>query len=88
MRLVNAVIYEDLCIMDEKRDTKVTIKIPRPLYNSLKALIEDSGFSSVNDFIVYVLRDIASITAVDSAGQLRAEEIDSIKERLRNLGYL
>jgi len=74
--------------MDEKRDTKVTIKIPRPLYNSLKALIEDSGFSSVNDFIVYVLRDIASITAVDSAGQLRAEEIDSIKERLRNLGYL
>ena len=74
--------------MDEKRDTKVTIKIPRPLYNSLKALIEDSGFSSVNDFIVYVLRDIASITAVDSEGQLRTEEIDSIKERLRNLGYL
>ena len=74
--------------MDDKRDTKVTIKIPRPLYNSLKALIEDSGFSSVNDFIVYVLRDIASITAVDSAGQLRSEEIDSIKERLRNLGYL
>ncbi len=74
--------------MDEKRDTKVTIKIPRPLYNSLKALIEDSGFSSVNDFIVYVLRDIASITAVDSEGQLRSEEIDSIKERLRNLGYL
>ena len=74
--------------MDEKRDTKVTIKIPRPVYNSLKALIEDSGFSSVNDFIVYVLRDIASLTAIDSEGQLRTEEIDSIKERLRNLGYL
>ena len=74
--------------MDEKRDPKVTIKIPRPLYNSLKTLIEDSGFSSVNDFIVYVLRDIASLTAIDSEGQLRREEIDSIKERLRNLGYL
>ena len=74
--------------MDEKRDTKVTIKIPRPVYNSLKVLIEDSGFSSVNDFIVYVLRDIASLTAIDSEGQLRTEEIDSIKERLRNLGYL
>ena len=74
--------------MDEKRDTKVTIKIPRPLYNSLKLLIEDSGFNSVNDFIVYVLRDIASITPTDSEGQLRTEEIDSIKERLRNLGYL
>ena len=74
--------------MDEKRDTKVTIKIPRPLYNSLKALVEDSGFSSVNDFIVYVLRDIASLTAIDAEGQLPTEEIDSIKERLRNLGYL
>lgn len=75
--------------MDDKRDTKVTIKIPRPLYNSLKALIEDSGFNSVNDFIVYVLRDIASVTSTDGeGGQLKKEEIDSIKEKLRNLGYL
>ena len=75
--------------MDEKRDTKVTIKIPRPLYNSLKTLIEDSGFNSVNDFIVYVLRDIASVTSTDAdGGQLKKEEIDSIKEKLRNLGYL
>jgi hypothetical protein len=75
--------------MDEKRDTKVTIKIPRPLYNSLKALIEDSGFNSVNDFIVYVLRDIASVTGTDTdEGQLKKEEIDLIKEKLRNLGYL
>ncbi len=74
--------------MDEKRDSKVTIKIPRPLYNSLKALIDESGFSSVNDFIVYVLRDIASLTAINSEGQLPTEEIDSIKERLKNLGYL
>jgi uncharacterized protein (UPF0297 family) len=75
--------------MSEKRDTKVTIKIPRPLYNSLKTLIEDSGFNSVNDFIVYVLRDIASVTSTDTeGGQLKKEEIDSIKEKLRNLGYL
>ena len=75
--------------MDEKRDSKVTIKIPRPLYNSLKTLIEDSGFNSVNDFIVYVLRDIASVTCTETdEGQLKKEEIDSIKEKLRNLGYL
>ena len=75
--------------MDEKKDTKVTIKIPRPLYNSLKTLIEDSGFNSVNDFIVYVLRDIASVTGTDTdEGQLKKEEIDLIKEKLRNLGYL
>lgn len=74
--------------MDEKRDSKVTIKIPRPLYNTLKTLIEDSGFNSVNDFIVYILRDIVSNSTIDSGDQLSKEEIEIIKGRLRNLGYL
>lgn len=74
--------------MDSKSDTKVTIKIPRPLYNSLKALIADSGFNSVNDFVVYILRDIAAITKTDVNGQFENEEIETVKERLRNLGYL
>ena len=73
--------------MNDKKDYKVTIKIPRPLYNNLKFLIEDSGFNSVNDFIVYILRDIASNTKIDSEDQLSKEEIETIKERLRNLGY-
>ena len=74
--------------MNDKRDNKVTIKIPRPLYNNLKVLIEDSGFNSVNDFIVYILRDIASNSNIDTGNQLTKEEIEIIKERLRNLGYL
>ena len=74
--------------MNDKKDNKVTIKIPRHLYNNLKFLIDDSGFNSVNDFIVYILRDIASNTKIDSEDQLSKEEIETIKERLRNLGYL
>ena len=74
--------------MVDKRDSKVTIKIPRPLYNNLKMLIEDSGFNSVNDFIVYILRDIASNSKIDTGNQLNKEDIETIKERLRNLGYL
>ena len=74
--------------MDEKRNNKVTIKIPRPLYNNLKLLIENSGFNSVNDFIVYILRDIASNSKIDTEAQLSKEEIETLKERLRNLGYL
>jgi hypothetical protein len=74
--------------MNDKQENKVTIKIPRPLYNNLKLLIEDSGFNSVNDFIVYILRDIASNSTIDTGGQLSKEEIETIKERLRNLGYL
>jgi len=75
-------------VMNEKIDNKVTIKIPRPLYNNLKLLVEDSGFNSVNDFIVYILRDIASNSTINTGEQLTKEEIETIKERLRNLGYL
>jgi len=74
--------------MDDKIDNKASIKIPRPLYNSLKGLICDSGFNSVNDFIVYILRDIVANTPTDTENHLRQEEIETIKERLRNLGYL
>jgi Arc/MetJ-type ribon-helix-helix transcriptional regulator len=39
---------------------QVTLKIPRPLYERLKQVISDSGFHSVTEFAVYVLRDLAS----------------------------
>ena len=38
----------------------VTLKIPRPLYERLQQVIEGTGFHSVTEFCVYVLRDLAS----------------------------
>jgi len=35
---------------------KVTLKIPRPLYDNLSEVIRESGFNSVTEFVVYVLR--------------------------------
>lgn len=67
---------------------KVTLKIPRPLYERIKSIIEPSGFSSVNEFVVYILRDLISRVKSDSASsELSAEEVDHIRQRLRNLGY-
>ncbi len=43
-----------------RKKDKVTIKIPRPLYNHLKGIKENLGFNSVTDFAVYVLRNIAA----------------------------
>jgi hypothetical protein len=37
---------------------------------------------------VYILRDIVANTPTDVEDHLRQEEIETIKERLRNLGYL
>lgn len=70
----------------ESQDNKVTIKIPRPLYNRIKKIVEGSGFNSVTDFVVYVLRDIVSSTAIDE-DQLSKEELTAVRRRLQSLGY-
>ena len=72
------------------RESKVTIKIPRPLYNRIQELIEGSGFNSVTDFIVYVLRDLVTIrkSPDEIFENLTHDEILRIKDRLKSLGYL
>jgi Arc/MetJ-type ribon-helix-helix transcriptional regulator len=67
---------------------KVTIKIPRPLYNRVQQLIDDSGFNSPTDFIVYVLRDVLSERGVGNTEHFTPEELAAIKDKLRRLGYL
>ena len=79
----------------------VTLKIPRPLYEQLKQVIDGSGFHSVTEFAVYVLRDLVSHhgRGTDPTGLLRAPvegevealspaEIEAIRKRLESLGYL
>lgn len=73
--------------MEDKKE-KVTIKIPKPLYTNLKEIIRGTGFNSVTDFIVYVLRDIASSHGRAAGEPLSADEIRLIRERLKSLGYL
>ena len=67
---------------------RVTIKIPRKLYENLSVIIQDSGFSSVTDFIVYVLRDLAASKHVEGDSSLTRQEVDLVKRRLKSLGYL
>jgi len=75
-------------------DPKVTIKIPRILYNRLVEIVDGSGFNSVTDFVVYVLRDLAS-TQTESHlrgpmkdSVLNRAEVEAIRKRLKSLGYL
>jgi metal-responsive CopG/Arc/MetJ family transcriptional regulator len=66
---------------------RVTLKIPRPLYKKLQTVIEGSGFRSVNEFVVYVLRDLIALQPGESEKDLSKDEIEAIKQRLKNLGY-
>ena len=45
----------------------VTLKIPRQLYEKLRVVIADTGFHSVTEFVVYVLRDLVSTDAAAEA---------------------
>jgi len=65
---------------------KVTIKIPRPLYEKIKRVTEESGFDSPTDFIVYVLRDLMG--GMQKQTELSEDEITAIRKRLQGLGYL
>jgi hypothetical protein len=75
--------------MARTRTGDVTLKIPRPLYERLQQVIEGTGFHSVTEFSVYVLRDLASSHApgVDEEN-LTHDEVMAIRRRLRSLGYL
>ncbi len=75
------------------RESKVTVKIPRPLYRKIQQVVEDSGFNSPTDFIVYVLRDLmgeaeAGAEAHGGALEFNQDELEEVKRKLKNLGYL
>jgi hypothetical protein len=85
---------------EAEKESDVTLKIPRPLYVHLKQVIQESGFHSVTEFVVYVLRDLvsnheriagrpaASPSPSTDVEPLSPEEIEAVRKRLESLGYL
>ena len=79
---------------EKPSDSKVTIKIPGALYNRISEIVVGSGFNSVTDFVVYVLRDLVSTSyEIKESGKMKdaglsKQEIEAIRKRLNSLGYL
>lgn len=57
----------------------VTLKIPKPLYQRLQKLIEGTGFRSVTEFVLFVMRDLAG-------GE--EQDLREVRRRLEELGYI
>lgn len=75
--------------MARPRTDDVTLKIPRPLYERLRQVIEGTGFHSVTEFSVYVLRDlVSSQKPPNEEDGLTHKEVTAIRRRLQSLGYL
>lgn len=66
-----------------------TVSIPYQLYRKLEELIAGTGFSSVSEFVVYVLREVVALKERRGSGpELTEEELKELEEKLRALGYL
>lgn len=66
---------------------KVTLKIPHELYEKLGSMIENTGFTSVNEFVTFTMRLIAKGGRLDRRSKLAPDDIKRVKERLKELGY-
>jgi len=64
-----------------------TISIPVPLYEKVKKMIQGTGFSSVSDYVTYVLRELVASYEEEKLDFTKEDE-ERIKRRLRALGYL
>ncbi|MBU0532697.1 ribbon-helix-helix domain-containing protein [Patescibacteria group bacterium] len=64
-----------------------TVSIPRPLYDKVKERIKDTGFTSVSDYVVFVLRELMTEEEQDEEAFSKEDE-ENIKSRLRALGYI
>jgi len=67
---------------------KVSVKIPKDLYEKAKKFVEESGgeFKSVDEFVEFVLKEVLEEETEERV--YTPEEEEEIKRRLRALGYL
>lgn len=61
----------------EQREKYVTLSIPKELFDKTHGLIEGTGFRSVTEYVVFLLRE-----------SLTMKRGEGLKERLKALGYI
>jgi Arc/MetJ-type ribon-helix-helix transcriptional regulator len=73
----------------KKERKHTTVSIPTTLFNRIKKLIKDTGFTSVSDYVTYVLREVVAMHEHEKFSEpFTPEDVERIKEKLRSLGYL
>ena len=70
-----------------------TISIPFPLAQKVREAIEGTGFTSMSDYVTFILREVlceidGEKTSSHKAGRHASESRESIVRRLRALGYV
>lgn len=71
----------------EQKKKVANVSIPIQLYARIKKRLKETDFTSVSDYVSYVLREVlASLEEEEEV--FSKEEEEKVKERLRALGYI
>lgn len=72
-----------------RKEDGAAVSIPPAVYKKLEARIRGSEFSTVSDYVTFVLTEL--LAEEEKAGQpaaMSSEDEAKVKERLRALGYI
>jgi len=78
-------------VLSSKRKYKyTTVSIPITLYNKVKDLIKDTGFTSVSQFVTYILREVVASMEQEKLESMEVSEKERRKiiKKLKKLGYI
>ena len=71
--------------MSEK-DEKKAVLLPAELYSKVEEVVNSTDFSSVDEYVVFVMEEV--LKPDEEEGQVFSEEEErEVKERLKALGY-
>lgn len=66
----------------------VEIRISKATHDRIKERLRSTGFTSVQDYVNYVLDEVLSSVEDEEGEDMSDEDQEKVKERLRALGYL
>ena len=74
--------------MTNKEENRI-VELPGQLYTRIADRLKETGFTSVDEYVVFVLEEVLNEEA--EGGEeipLSQEEEEEVKKRLKSLGYL
>jgi len=73
--------------MNKEQENRAVF-LPAELYSRIEEKAKTAGFGSVDEYIIFVLKEVLKEERGEEESVLSEEEEDEVKQRLRALGYL
>lgn len=72
----------------KKEEEKRALLLPAELCDRIEERVKATGFSSVDEYVIFVLEEVLKEEGEEGEKAFSEEEEEEIKKRLKALGYL